>query len=180
MASQWPEGQLDHVIVLWRDGKSASEAATITNAKFGTRHTRNAVIGQIHRHAPDELWRVRTHARASMSANKRKRILRPRPSGPKMSPQKAALAELMASQTPLPPSSATDIARVSFNDLEDGRHCKFIPGDPMDNFKPDKPLYCGAKPVPGLKWCADHAVRCHNPPALKIRVTVKAPEKEFA
>ena len=80
----------------------------------------------------------------------------------------------------LPPRSETDVARVSFADMEEGKHCKFIPIDPADDFRLDKPMYCGAAPVPGSRYCMHHVVRCHNPPELKIRVRVPFKLKEFA
>ena len=84
--------------------------------------------------------------------------------------------------TPLPPRAETDIARVSFNDLETGKHCKWVCGDPADSFKLDKPLYCGQPPILGLPYCVHHGVRAHSPPELKVRISIPAhiKQREFA
>ena len=68
-----------------------------------------------------------------------------------------------ADGTPLPPPHETDIARVSFVELdEDGhRHCKWPVGT-VESIH--APLFCGAGRLPGASYCADHLRRAYQAP----------------
>jgi hypothetical protein len=168
--STWSGPKRERMYALWIGGCSAATVARILNNEFGSAHTRNSIIGQMNRHYPD----APSHKIHENKARKRKP--RPRPTRVPLSPLQA----IMAQKAPMPPRSETDVARVSFADLENGKHCKFIPGNPGDDFRLDKPIYCGMPPVPGTHYCEPHLVRCHSPPELRIRVRVSDKTKEFA
>ena len=166
-------------------GKSASEAADMLNVRYpGSGYTRNAIIGLVHRSKDARVkgvMRARTGpsrtSRATRANKAVKRIARAR-HAPR--PESKLAAFLRANSKPLPPQGEADVARVSFADLEPAKHCRFIPGDPAADFKMDKPMYYGLPPLLGMSYCHAHTVRCHSPPALHIRVTMPAKEREMA
>lgn len=45
----WSAVETEYAVKHWRDGKSANEVARLLNNAFGTKRTRNSVIGRIHR-----------------------------------------------------------------------------------------------------------------------------------
>lgn len=114
--------------------------------------SRNAVIGKVHR--------LGLPLRAGASPRKvaRTKVRAPQWRGPPkgVSPLRATIASLRAE--PLPTPQESDVARVSFIDLEK-HHCRFIPGAPAGPFEPQ---FCGADVVPGLSWCPNHARRCFD------------------
>lgn len=60
---------------------------------------------------------------------------------------------------PLPLPRADDVARLTFLELDEFRHCKFIVGDPKGPFEKQ---FCGHKRIDGLPYCEGHARRCFD------------------
>ena len=152
----WPEGSKEFAYSLLKTGQSASRVAAQLLLRFGIHKTRNAVIGISYR-ADDSVglpkaskatrsWTGRIGGRRIA---KRRRLatenIPPLPKRPAPMPD----AEL-------PPRHETDVARVSFIDLED-HHCRFIPGDPAP---PHEKQFCGAERRRGSAYCNVHAIRC--------------------
>lgn len=161
----WTPERVDELKKLWADGLSCTQIAY--RLRGGA--TRNSVIGKVNRLGLpprcNRQWHQRqgrtllsqVHVetdptRQNRSLNRLETVVaretRKRGS--------SGLFERMRSE-PLPPPSETDIARVSFADLEP-HHCRFIPGDPKASGK----LYCGCDAVPGLPYCEAHAARCFD------------------
>ena len=111
---------------------------------------RNDVIGKVHR--------LGLSGRATRVKKHRPRIDERRNNGngkraarttaaKKLSPAKAILGD----GQPLPPPHETDIARVTFAEMEQ-HHCKWPLGEPTVGF-------CGAERVHGLPYCTHHVKR---------------------
>jgi GcrA cell cycle regulator len=148
---------------LFYAGASASETALRIGGV-----SRNAVIGKWHRlglvRAPKQRSRLRSEG--SRTARHKERIART----PKRLPP-TFFAE------PLPPAVETDVARVSFADLEK-HHCRWPVGEPTAGF-------CGCKPLDGLPYCEPHARRAYTAPTLKtelgpsFNVNIRKPAREL-
>ena len=171
----WTEARTELATQLWKDGQSATQIA----ARLGG-CTRNAVIGRIHRLglAGRPKTRTRIYGAPAKGGRPKKSFAS---TAFVMSPVQKAMAKIRTE--PIPSPAATDVARVSFNDVEP-HHCRFIPGDPAE-FRADRPMYCGDKIVPGMSWCPAHATRCTNPmPPLRSHHAppdrVRNNTKEFA
>jgi GcrA cell cycle regulator len=164
---------------IWRDAAKLEMARELFYAGASASETalriggvsRNAVIGKWHRlglvRAPKQRSRLRSEG--SRTARRKEKIART----PKRLPP-AFFAE------PLPPPVETDIARVSFADL-DRHHCRFPVGDPKDaTFG-----FCGCKPMLGLAYCEAHARRAFTPATLKsedrpsFNVSIRKPAREL-
>jgi GcrA cell cycle regulator len=154
---QWTQERIDLCIKLRReDGLSCAQIA----ARLGG-PSRNAVIGKLARlgiAAPTATRRAPRTTRVPQ---------RPRPRHNSL----PSLAEWIAVE-PLPPRQETDVARVSFLDLEP-KHCRFIPGDPIGKL-PHQPQFCGLDVVLGLPYCRAHAVRCFDLAAARPRYLPQA------
>ncbi len=133
-STPWTNEQLIRALALWAEGKSSTEVASALNKEFGTSHTRNAVIGKIHR------------------ANPIKRVHK-NPGGVPKKPK-----AWMAPDVP----EITDLAipfaqRKTFIQLERG-DCRFPVGHPDEaDF-----FFCGAQSVAFAPYCAGHAKRCYG------------------
>jgi len=148
----WPDETVARLKKLWADGLSASTIAQ----RLGNGLTRNAVIGKVSRlKLPGR--RTTSIMQGKVTARKNRLYRR---EAPRAMPKRPILPV-----EPLPPREETDIARVSFNQLDKGM-CRFIPGDPCEDFGMDKPLYCGEATVPGQAYCVHHARRCAEPDRL--------------
>lgn len=156
----WTPERVELLKKYWAEGLSASRIAYRIG---GT--TRNAVIGRVRRMGlpfRDTSQRYRpasgrgsTPKVVKVNAAEGARVRRQRLNELKWG---SGVQSLFAKEAePLPPPSETDIARVSFADLEP-HHCRFIPGDPKASGK----LYCGCDAVPGLPYCEAHAARCFD------------------
>jgi GcrA cell cycle regulator len=150
----WPDETVERLTKMWADGLSA----TIIAMRIGHGLTRNSVIGKAYRlELPSRTTTSKMlHGKASARRRRRPPIVTAKPLTP--------LQKLIREGSPLPPRAETDVARVSFDDFERHKHCAFIPGDPADDFKSDKPMYCGLPSVPGIAYCQAHARRCFDAP----------------
>lgn len=161
----WTEAKIEQLRQLWADGYSASQCASQLGGV-----SRNAVVGKVHRLGLS--GRV-TRSRKPHPPRIRKRS-RPSPTGID------ALRAIRMAGTPLPPPCETDIARVSFVELDEDehRHCKWPVGNWQDQHTPH---YCGAQRVPGLPYCPNHARRAYAPvPPRRPAPAAPVPADHFA
>jgi GcrA cell cycle regulator len=167
----WTEERTELAVKLWNDGESASDIARRLNC--GAAHfSRNSVIGKIHRLGMSGRRKVtRKYGKRPKQARKPRnpafRYGRP------LTAAQEALRKLK--QEALPPPAETDIARVSFADMEPHLHCRFIPGVPSENFKMDAPMYCGHTPVKGTPYCKVHAQRCFDTVRTDAKISMFKP-----
>lgn len=149
----WTDERVDLLKKLWTDGFSASQIAMRLRGV-----TRMAVIGKVHRlglSGRATTVRMKSH-HAGLGGRKTSAIMRERAKQQVRAKVKAEAPDAMRlPREPMPPPLATDIARVSFADIEAGQ-CRFIPGDP----KAPGPMFCGCETVPGTSYCAVHLARC--------------------
>lgn len=172
----WDDARRSEAFAILIDGKSAFEAAKLLNTRYRCRdYTRNSIIGQVSRHGTAEVRSVMRSRCGPSRTNRTTKIVRNAVRKPPQKPAQSKLAEFLAANAkPLPSPSETDVARVSFNDLDPKLHCRFVPADPSDGFSLTKPLYCGISPVLGTAYCEAHLRRCHNPPELKLRIVARS------
>lgn len=167
MASVWADTKnIDLLKQLWAEGHSCSQIAAHIP---GT--TRNGVIGKLHRmglSGRSQIYRAAMTARAT----RRKKV--------RCTPGVAEDRAPHFSSKPLPKPRETDIARISFNDLDeikltipldDGttrivtQHCRYrIPDTPPDCRAVE---FCGDQRVPGSKYCHEHKARCEGAPPVR-------------
>lgn len=147
----WTDDQVKDLKTLAGKGHSCSQIAAVLSRKY-VFVTRNAVIGKAHRMGIELPGPV-----GGRHKTRQKRIRR--------LPTKRPVSALSLWQTlscgPLPSPQETDIARVSFADLEHGM-CRWIPGDPAGRSSSDK-QYCGLETIPGKPYCKGHFVRAYTP-----------------
>lgn len=151
IANQWSDEVKAFALKRAADGISASLIAKQIWIKFEVRKTRNAVIGLVHRCG--QSLRGDAGTKSATKANKARRARKQWTPPKKPSP-------IRLITEPLPPRQETDIARVSFLDLEQ-EHCRFIPGDSA-GVPQDQPLYCGLPRFQGSSYCPAHTARCSN------------------
>lgn len=165
--SQWTVERVDLLKTLWESGLSANQCA----ARLGN-ITRNAVIGKVTRLgltgrvAPQTPRKSRAQIRRKQVRRKQVRI------------SSCGVTEDLAprfSQEPLPSQQETDVARISFNDIDEKeitiqlandevrkvkRHCKWrIPNTPPDCRALE---FCGDERVPGQPYCRSHLRRSYD------------------
>lgn len=169
----WDEDRVQKLKKLWDEGYSASQCASRLGGV-----SRNAVIGKVSRlglpaRAP---CRVATRKATARTAH----LPRPKPkidmrSVNKLETQTLGLdprkgyawANTMRVDgrkhvEPIPPPVETDIPRVSFTDLDEHKHCKWICTPTAVG--PYEPQFCGGDRVDGLPYCECHARRAFSQP----------------
>lgn len=145
----WTDERIVLLKKLWGEGFSCSQIAM----RIGS-VSRCGVIGKIHRLGLS--GRPTTHRKKT------------KPRRPKTRPLgwfKPA-SRIPIPTDPLPPPHISDVARVSFMELDESRHCKFVVGEPKG---PYEPQFCGDERILGLPYCLAHAHRCYAPPQPKNR-----------
>jgi len=168
MSFWWSPENIETLKAYYDRGMSCSE---IAKRMPGT--TRNAIIGKVHR--LDLARRGHTLNRPDpVPAKRAKRIAREEAKASPPKPKRNPVLVELFKREPLPLPAATDLARVSFADLEP-HHCRFPVGEP----KRPGFGFCGADIVPGLPYCAHHARRCYAAPAVAT-TRVSEPVKEMA
>jgi hypothetical protein len=159
------EGALDAAKDLrLKDGFSFGRIADVLTVKYNCAVSRNSVIGKFSRMGiaggPARPMHRKTMKPRTTTWGGRSAFLKASPPKPK-NPVQAAI---LGATEPLPDRRPEDIARISFAELDEKVHCKFIPGmadegDPLHAKK-----YCGLPPAgAGLRYCIDHLRRCHQP-----------------
>lgn len=78
LGPQWPPAHFEDLKRHYRAGKTSSQIARALNATFGTSYSRNAVIGMIHRHIPEDerFQRPAAPPKAPRTVQRRPAILR--------------------------------------------------------------------------------------------------------
>lgn len=151
---RWNAGNFTVMKFMWIEGKSASEIGR----KIGC--SRNAVLGQLHRHNLHKLLPRLSVPKCTVPPEKRppqrKRVL---PSPPVLKSRKAA--ELLR---PARPPVAPDATLVSITEVTG---CKW----PMTAAPPH--LFCNGERIDGRPYCAYHESRAINP-LIKVRGKVRA------
>ena len=152
MNGAWIDPHVEMLHQLWKTGESASVVAGRLNRKFGTKYSRNAVIGKVHRMG----WDTRaTLKRKPMT--KRPRRQRPAFYGNPLFrtfAQNHAQANEAYVELVIP-----ERERKTIETLEDD-DCRWPIGDPQHaDFH-----FCGKNKVPGLPYCEFHCFRAYQPP----------------
>lgn len=170
-SSVWSEPRIELLKRCWAEGMSASQTARrlggFTHCEDGGR---SAVIGKIHR-----LGLAGRQVRERKTVARSVRISRQSSRRPT-----SKFAHLLSH--PMPTAAETDIARVSFYELDDRTHCKWPVKTSAEAGGLDKPMFCGDARIPGLPYCGAHCHRAFSQGALKqlnIPVPVER-EKETA
>lgn len=161
--ASWGDEREAQLRKLYQEGYSCSQIAKQLGGV-----TRNAVIGKVHRLG----LALRGHSQNRTIPKKGHRTARNRSQQEyAFYLEKAVLGDRdglsfhkgktpVSIAEPFPPRQETDIARISFMDLEDGKHCKFIPGDPVG---PYEKQFCGLDVIaPGAVYCPAHHARCNE------------------
>jgi GcrA cell cycle regulator len=179
MTYRWTDTQVDELKRLYAKGLSFALIAE----ELGV-HSRNAVIGKVHRLGLPLRGGTQTEGLLRRDGGWR----RPRPPRPKpkSTMQVAGRLSLVADvwakfagtgPSPLPKADNPDDFPnlVALDDLE-GHHCRWPIGDP----KPGRFGFCGCPKVTGLPYCEDHARRAYQPvkpreKAEPVRVRLPGP-----
>lgn len=155
---RWPPLAVDLLRECWSRGLSAQHCAWEINARCGTRFTRSAVLGKVHRlHLAERTletqhqqsrreWNLQgiIDAQRWQSQRRRKRPALPRRAVDAAPP--AAANSTAAEEVTPPPHS------VTLNELLP-HHCRWPFGDPrLPGFH-----FCGARRAGFLPYCAVHA-----------------------
>jgi GcrA cell cycle regulator len=188
----WTDALTEEAMKLWQNGASASEIACHIGGV-----SRSAVLGKMHRCG---LSNRTKHARAVLNAFA-VRSNRPRPPVKRFhKPRKRANLTLrvrpfVGTAHPIPPPRVTDVARVSFLDMDEARiavelvdgttrivteHCKFpVLDEPAG---PKVKQFCGDQRVQGMPYCEAHSRRAYSgpEPASRLPRAVEIRTKEFA
>ena len=145
----WSDEDRQTAVAMWRDGASAGAISH----HFDGRHSRNAVIGIMHRAGIHRDEPART---SSWYPTRVKRGRQPKPArvakpAPRTWPALIADVGLSGAIARM----AADLpGMVHLLDTEK-HHCRHIAGDDS--------MCCGQRIVPGLPYCEGHAVRCLRP-----------------
>ena len=140
----WNDERTEILKTQWAKGESAQLIADALG------NTRNAVIGKAHRMG---LAERATYQRKPTPKRIRTHIERPRIATTK----RVSLVPLTAE--PLPPPHVTDVARVSFADINFAQQCSWVCATDVPNS--ETPQYCGCKKLEGLPYCENHARRAY-------------------
>jgi GcrA cell cycle regulator len=126
--------------------------------------SRNAIMGKCNRLGLRRLTIPQTRARSAREAHLQTRLKK----RPKQDPRRNTQAQKIQAgpkinleALPSTPPSDLEIPRRRRRNIWNlgPKHCRFIVGDPAT---PDH-FYCGARRLPTLPYCADHARRCFHP-----------------
>lgn len=176
----WTPERVEQLRRLWSEGHSCSAIAR----QIGW-VTRNAVIGKVSRLClpkRDTTTRIKHNRRIGKHQLHEWHKKKPSKGKPFVFRDRVRPEFLSLPASPLPPASETDIARISFSDLE-AHHCRFIAlPEPAGPFVAQ---FCGETVVPGLSYCPAHTRRCFQPPrprppAFPMVATVVENEMEAA
>ena len=171
----WNDDKIALLRKLYHDGLSCSQIA----ARIGG-VTRNSVIGKVHRmglalrgHKNNRV----TKKQRNDSPGKNAWALEKAVFGDRRGLSFLRGSAKSSTTEPLPPRHETDIARVSFIELED-RHCRWIASDPAG---PHEKQFCGIDRAQGTPYCEHHARRAYQTVALPSRkyLCVATPKGEL-
>lgn len=145
MYFDWTAERVEKLKQLWKEGLSGARIAAAIGCD-----SRSAVIGKVHRLGLS--GRITTSRKAMSERQSQNRRVQNRATR-----VQTVAALLQSAPLPIPPAS--DVATVSFADLED-HHCRWPVGDPRQaGFG-----FCGCPKVSGLPYCEGHAKRAFQAP----------------
>lgn len=158
-AGAWTDARAVLLQKLWSEGMSAS---VIAQRLGGV--SRNAVIGKVHRMGLPGRAPTQKQRWAKPPRRVRRRAVSYVTQSEPHARQRSILDMLPTSPLPLP--SASDVARLTLDQLEDRStitQCRWPVGDPRQpGFG-----FCGCPAHTGLPYCADHARRAYAAPAVR-------------
>lgn len=164
--SFWTDERITRLRKLWlADEMSCGEIGALLGC------TRNSVIGKINRLGLSNIKTgpsPRTRARISRSVTEYRQ-------SKKREPRQTTKVQQLLATEPLPPPAETDIARVSFDDLDSAKHCRWPCAEMEGNTA--KPIYCGDAKVVGLPYCDHHARRAYKPAAPALPMILSPPSQ---
>lgn len=175
----WEKEHKDRAITLAKEGYAASKIAAILEHEFGIKKSRNACIGVVYRAGANLFGGGSLSSKRAgrkVAATRRYHRQKLESTFNKFRPAPSPVRAILCDGLPLPPPGATDVARVSFKDLED-RQCRWIPAhlDPKGHPQ-NRPLYCGEKTAAGTDYCTDHVKRLYSSPPVRNPPTTPARE----
>lgn len=185
MNFRWTDEAVEELRLLWVvEGLSASQAATLLNAKFCSDRelplTRNAVIGKVHRlkwperDADTKLNKIRKKAKARKSAAAAQRPPRAKPAPKALPPPKPAIAATTVTPEPAPviapaTAPAPHLTDTLLDRLTSGPGCFVAPVTletrvfgkqccyPHPQAAPSSNMQvCGAETEPHRQYCNHH------------------------
>jgi GcrA cell cycle regulator len=147
--TRWDEASVDTLKTLWAEGWSGAAIAR----ELGNGHTRNSIIGKVHRLGIASRSRLRSKPR-NYSAPRHPRAVKSRP----VALVKARPRPLVpvAPYVPLPQIETTG-SGVSFMALN-AHTCRWPLGEP----KGSESMFCGVEPVAHSSYCGAHRARGLN------------------
>lgn len=172
---KWPEDMTDMMKKHWETGLSASQSAAIINAKFGTRQTRNSIIGKRHRMGlkrdADLRWfnrpkKIVTDATARLKRAERLAAMK---ATKERDAEIARLKQAARSEMEMQKLRPIELLSVHTRDAVLGlkrNSCRFpvgVVGAPDFHF-------CCLPQVEGSSYCADHRAICTVVVPLKMKV----------
>ncbi len=144
----WTDERVSTLKKLWGEGHTAAEIAKQLGGV-----TRNAVIGKAHRlklsNRVSPIQQNKKPANSNKTVERKKMIVKAKPanmSSDLSAPKKPAIDPVVEST----PINKDDL--YSLMDLQP-RMCRWPSGDPKEECFG----FCGAKTMPGLPYCAEHA-----------------------
>ena len=155
---EWPEAQTELLKTLWAEGKSGTEIAAAIADQFGTRLSRNSVIGKVHRLKLPERPRSVTRAQRQSGQRAAKRLTKPKPAKRVTLPPLPINRPEIAADAP-PPRAAAFMALPGTTptplvDLAARGECRWPIGE-------NPTLFCGCA-ADGL-YCATHTAMAYRP-----------------
>jgi GcrA cell cycle regulator len=156
---EWPEAQTELLKTLWAEGKSGTEIAAAIADQFGTRLSRNSVIGKVHRlKLPARPKEVVTIAQKRSGRKAAKRLAKPKPAKRVTLPPLPINRPEIAADAP-PPRAAAFVALPgttpkSLTDLAVRGECRWPIGE-------NPTLFCGCA-TDGV-YCTAHAAMAYRP-----------------
>lgn len=166
----WTKETTEMVIDLFEKGLSASVAATRINGAFGTKFTRNSVIGKWFRMG---LFRAGQRPKSGPKPKQKTNLFPPVPYDgmPSRLAQRVntlrklhlEMQAVVAPPLPAPMPEAVEPLRVPLFELE-SHMCRWPIGDPrMEDF-----AFCGLPQVEGRSYCSQHCGRAYQKPQASM------------
>lgn len=164
--SEWPQDQIDTMVILFRGGMSASHIAT----RLGHGRTRNSVLGKLHR-----LGELKV--KPTEVVERREKFREPKPRHENVvnlapAVKRAALSEpdvpIFVAPIPVPQPSG----KIGVTQLND-RTCRWPIGDPShEDF-----CFCGAEPRDGKPYCEYHCRMAYTSAGFNHNLTRSTSER---
>lgn len=163
---QWTQAEIDSMLKLWIDGLSAAECARHLNASYGTKRTRNAIIGKVNRMGAQRGEKRTGEQAAEARATRARRAREAQPIRPKV-PAKVRVLSPPKALPAFPPILADVSFARPWRERASHGECKYPIGERgaiMSCCFPTDATYCPAhaavmfrpKPVPARGYGANY------------------------